>query len=334
MGVILALILLLPQAPTGATPTPTPAPTTQKLGVEFDANGWPVAPSSRTAATGQRAASSQAPGSATNPAASSQPAGTVPAAPMGEVARAAVPDSGASTGSAPRRAGRSLAHALAGVGDAATFRSLGNVRIRWRVLVLGEKETVLGDREVRQWTDAMRGEHERLQFSDGRTFFRRGGKVEAERNGMPWPTLVPQATRELEFFVEQAGFPWRLMDSERFVEAPSDRSRAVDAAATSVRLVARDPASVMGPSVAPQPPRDAVEIVVPADSELPSEWCVESGPDRARRTIRLSDWRQVHGVKIPFQRTFLDAAGRPASRLQIESIEIGMPEADPEELPR
>ncbi len=332
MGVILALMLLLPQAPTGAAPAPTS--TTQKLGVEFDANGWPVAPAPRANSAAARPGESQLPRKEAPASAPSQTADAAPAAPMGEFAPAATTSSTNARDSASRSAGRSLARAVAGVGDAATFRSLGMVRIRWRVLVLGEREAVLGDREVLQWTDAMRSDRERLQFSDGRTFLRRGGKVAAERHGMPWPTLEAQATRELEFFAEQAGFPWRLMDSDRFVEAPSERAKAVEGATSCVRLVARDPAAAMGPSVAPEPPRDAVEIVVPADGGLPTEWVVESGPERARRTIRLSDWRSVHGLKVPFQRTFLDASGRPASRLQIESIEIGLPEADAENLPR
>ena len=66
---------------------------------------------------------------------------------------------------------------------------------------------------------------------------------------------------------------------------------------------------------------------------LPSEWVVESGADRARRTIRLSDWRDMHGLRVPFQRTFLDAAGHPASRMQIEAIEVGIRPEDVEFLP-
>ena len=156
--------------------------------------------------------------------------------------------------------------AIAAAGDAASFRSWGIVKIRWRVLVLGEREAVLGDREVVQWTDAMRSERERLQFADGRTFLRRGGKVEAERHGMPWPTLEPQATREIEFFAAQAGFPWRLLDAERYVEESDEIAHSSAPDLWRVRLVAMPASGVMGPSPAPTPARDAVEIVVAAAS--------------------------------------------------------------------
>ena len=336
MGVILALMLLLPQAPGVAAPVPTPTPTpttTQKLGVDFDANGWPVAPSSGTASSSARAnvATSAPKDASTATPTTAVPA--MPAAPLGEVAPSARVQPSPVRADGVRGAGRGLVRAIAAAGDAASFRSWGIVKIRWRVLVLGEREAVLGDREVVQWTDAMRSERERLQFADGRTFLRRGGKVEAERHGMPWPTLEPQATREIEFFAAQAGFPWRLLDAERYVEESDQIAHSSAPHLWRVRLVAMPASGVMGPSPAPTPARDAVEIVVAAASGLPTEWVVESGSERARRTIRLTDWRDVHGLKIPFQRTFLDGAGRPASRLQIEAIEVGIRPEDVDLLP-
>ena len=159
------------------------------------------------------------------------------------------------------------------------------------------------------------------------------GKVEAERHGMPWPTLEPQAMRELEFFAAQAGFPWRLLDADRYVEDSSEIAQSSDPDFWRVRLVKRPASDVLGPSPVPLPARDAVEIVVASASGLPTEWVVESGSEQARRTIRLTDWRDVHGLKIPFQRTFLDAAGQPASRLQIEAIEVGIRPEDVDLLP-
>ena len=337
MGVILALMLLLPQAPGGAAPVPTPAtpttPTTQKLGVDFDANGWPVAPSSGTASAPVRANAAIPSPKDASAATPKNPVPSIPPAPLGEVAPDARVQPSPMRTDGARGAGRSLVRAIAGAGDAAAFRSWGIVKIRWRVLVLGEREAVLGDREVVQWTDAMRCERERLQFPDGRTFLRRSGKVEAERHGMPWPTLEPQAMRELEFFAAQAGFPWRLLDADRYVEDSSEIAQSSDPDFWRVRLVKRPASDVLGPSPVPLPARDAVEIVVASASGLPTEWVVESGSEQARRTIRLTDWRDVHGLKIPFQRTFLDAAGQPASRLQIEAIEVGIRPEDVDLLP-
>lgn len=215
---------------------------------------------------------------------------------------------------------------LGTVGSAEAFRALGYLRIQWRVRVVGADGATIGERLVRQLTDAGGSDRERLEFDDGRVYARLDGNVQAERHAMPWPTLEAAAARELAIFSLQAGLPWRLVDPARHVGRGMPRVAAEDGAITLV--------------VAPRPERDPVgppvesacaqtiELVVDAATLTPREVVTSADAPKDRRRVLLEDWRTWNGLQLPFRRTWLDADGRPATVLELVEVEAGFRTTD------
>lgn len=313
IGVILAsLLFLLQQSSPAPVSIPTDAPQTKpapaRLGVELDKNGWPVSGASRSVADAKLA----------QPFAKESPRDGVPdrqpvaAAPVGETA--------------PQALSAVWDRMSLTVGSTDAFHSLGALRIEWRVRVLGADGKTLGERIVRQVSDSAYGDRERLEFDDGRVYARLDGAVQAERHGMPWPTLEAAAGRELAMFAMHAAMPWRLVDPSRYVDAGAPRPAGVGGAVVFPRIP-RPAKDEVGPS-AEKPRGEVVELVVDAANGALRELVMAADVPTSRRRVLLEDWRPWNGLLVPFRRTWLDAEGHPATTLEIVRIEAGIRATD------
>ena len=306
---ILALLVVLAQSPQGQSTQPS-AP---RLGVEFDKNGWPV-DAGRTAPSASprveeklRVAVPQA-----APLGESKPS---PAAAEIQAVLPATPAAG------------SFSSCLGSVGEPAIFRSLGVVRLQWRIRVLGSDGAVLAEREVVQFTDTADPGRERLEFSDGRIYVRENGRVQAQRHGVPWPTLEPQAAEELDRFALHARFPWLLCDAAKYVAVPAVTSAdAADRGASRWRFQAAGNADSVGPPiVATAVPY--VEVVAADPAAGMSELRHGITGSSTTRRARLEDWRELHGLRLPFRRSYLDEQGRKNCVLELIAFEPGVDSA-------
>jgi hypothetical protein len=306
IDVILALLVVLAQSPQGQSTQPS----VPRLGVEFDKNGWPV-----DAGRPAQSASTRK---------DDKPVVVVPQpAPMGESKPIAAEAPAQSAPSAPS-ATTSFASSLGSAGEPALFRSLGVVRLQWRIRLFGSDGAVLAERDVVQLTDTADPERERLEFSDGRIYARVNGRVQAQRHGVPWPTLEPQAAEELDRFALHARFPWVLCDAAKFVAVPTvPSSDPADRGASRWRFQAASGADSVGPPIvgAVVP---FVEVVAADPTAGMSELRHGVTGSSITRRARLEDWREVHGLRIPFRRSYLDEQGKKNCVLELTAFEPGV----------
>lgn len=312
IGVILATLLLcLPQAPAPSAPA---QPERTKLGVEFDKNGWPVAPASQTRSRD----------SVTQPLPSSQgPRDQMKAAHAPDAAPSALPAAPALEAAptvstvAGSRNESSLASLLA------AFRSLGFVRLKWSVSIVGADGKSIADRRVTHLFATEGVRRDRLEFEDGRTFVRLGEVVQASRHGMPWPTLEQGASRELAAFGEHAQLPWFLVDGERFEDLGT--GKASKAGEQVRRFRARfDGAQTGQPRHAPE----VVELVQIGHGEHPQELILRADDPLHRRRVLLEDWRSVHGIQAPHRRTYCGPNGEPQCVMVLTQAEVAVGASD------
>jgi hypothetical protein len=295
IGVILSLLLVVaPQSPAPAVPAPMPA---APLGTRFDERGWPIVDEPPPRASAVPPAT---------PAAEARPAPAT-AAPRGG------PDTGAAT----------LDAVFAAAGTPHAFRGLGGVSIAWRLTVYGPQGETIGIREVTQLLDPSVPDHDRLEFADGRVCGRFGNTVFAERHGLPWPTLVEASTHELALFGLHARMPWILADRQLYVAVAAEPA-ATAGSAVRLRLAGRRADGSMGPDPAPREGVDRIELLCPG-SGPPSELLHEFACSHQLRRVRLEDWRTVGGVMMPFRRTYLDAADRPSTALEMLRVATEQP---------
>ena len=303
---ILALLVVLAQSPQGQSTQPS-AP---RLGVEFDKNGWPVDAGRTTQSASPRV--EEKPRVAVPQAA---PLGESKPSPAAAEIQVVLPATSASG---------SFSSCLGSMGEPASFRSLGVVRLQWRIRVLGSDGAVLAEREVVQLTDTADPERERLEFSDGRIYARVNGRVQAQRHGVPWPTLEPQAAEELDRYALHARFPWVLCDAAKFVAVPTvPSSDPADRGASRWRFQAASGADSVGPPIvgAVVP---FVEVVAADPSAGMSELRHGVTGSSITRRARLEDWREVHGLRIPFRRSYLDEQGKKNCVLELTAFEPGV----------
>jgi hypothetical protein len=261
-----------------------------RLGVRFDARGWPIVDDT-PAAPGLEPSAVAAPAPATAPG----PAATA-----------------------------RLAEVFRTVESPAAFAALGGLSASWRLTVHGPNGESIGQREVAHLADAAALDRDRLQFADGRACGRLGGAVFAARHGMPWPTLTPSAANELSLFGLHLRLPWAFADSRVFAEVGADVAARGGASFVRIRIVARGGVRTAGPE--PEgiaPPADAFELWCSEGSGLPRELVHTLACSGQQRRVLLEDWRPVRGVAFPFRRVYVDAAGRPTTTLELQRLEPG-----------
>lgn len=311
--VLAPLAAASPQAQTPAAAPPAHAPSAAprsspgRLGLPTEeGTGWPaIGPESppRTQSPEVVVPSLARPGA-------ERPAPTVPAAPAGEVA----PSRGIAAGLPP----------------ASAFRSLGGIAIWWRLSVFGPQGESMATREFAQRLDASVSDRDRLEFPDGRVYGRLGPAVFAQRNRMPWLTLVEPATHELDLFGQHARLPYGLADGQRWI-AVGNRREQHGSETWEVACFEGRPSSgveAVGPSPDPAPKVDRFELCTPAAGGLPREFRIVLAAAGQPRRVRLEDWRDVAGVPIPFRRIYVDETGRPTTQLEILRFEPGAATTD------
>jgi hypothetical protein len=311
------LILLLPQSPVVPPGATTPRgnqgqPAAQKLGVEFDKNGWPVQVGKVQKEAGNvRDGTGNPKPAEPMPVEAGNPAPVDPPGPAGETAAFGSP----------------WLRVWSSVGSAETFQALGCLRIQWRMRVVAADGTTLGERTVWQTTDSGAAGRERLEFEDGRIYTRLLDAVQAERHGMPWPTLEAAAERDIQLFSLQAGLPWRLADPTGFVEGAAPRTSSKDGSVTFTRSPRTEKGRLAGVVDASS---ENIELVVDAATGVPREVVTAAGSAEGKRRVRFDDWRAWNGLSVPYRRTWLDAEGRPATVLELVQIEAGIRATDKE----
>jgi hypothetical protein len=315
MGVISAALLVVISSPQGtdaAPPSQAPgraAQQQQRLGVEFDPRtGWP-----RTAPPAPRAV----------PEAPPAPAAEVRA----DGGRANAPVPGASAPGAQSSGMQSpLQRAFQVVQSPAAFAALEGVAVRWRITVYGPQGETLGARELTQTADLAHADRDRLEHADGRTCGRMGREVFAERQGAPWPTLVPSAAHELALFGLLLRTPWAFADNQRFDELGTDTAVRGGETLARVRLQRHTDDAALGP-VPQATPDDQFVLWCDPASRLPRELEYTLAASGQSRRVRFEDWRAVPdegGPQLPFRRVFVDAQGRTTTVLEIVSLKTGV----------
>ncbi|MEQ1630999.1 MAG: hypothetical protein ABL997_01405 [Planctomycetota bacterium] len=302
------LLCLMLQDPT---PLPVSTPKPIPIGTPIDENGWPIVPEepkpSRIplpAPIGESVPQTDGLAATTN-------------SERGQVAQA----SGATSASA-------MPQIFTAVHSPSTFRSLGGVTIWWRLTVHGPAGETIGVREFTHLADASVADRDRLRYADGRVLGRLGSQVFAQRHGMQRLGLAEQAAEELRLFGLHARLPWAFADGQQFVELGSDRMTASGEELLRVRLQARTAGETVGPSPTGAPPVDAFELWVAANGGPPRELVHTLAATGQRRRVLLEDWREIASVLVPFQRIYVDGAGRPTTTLEVLRFEPGAATAD------
>lgn len=314
-------------APPPQDPRPEgapPAPPRPGLGVRFDGqSGWPIV-------QGLEVAKPAGPGSEPVPA--RPPAADRPTA-AGEVTGPQAQPGGDGPGLAA--GAEPLPDVFAAVGSPASLQALGGATVWWRVTVLGSQGEPIGIREVTHLADLSVPDRDRLTFADGRVGGRLGGAVFAERHGHAWPTMAAAMAPELAFYGLHLRVPWAFADARRFAAAGTGELVAGGERLWCAHVHARGSERGPGPVLASEPV-DRFELWSPPGSPpgnglgggLPRALVHEfAGTGRTRRAL-LEDWRPVGGVHMPFRRVYVDAAGRPTTRLEILRIETGLAVAE------
>ena len=301
------LCCLVPQGNGHGAPRP-PAPAAQdppapRLGVDYDERGWPRMPEPVPRPELE----------ARVPVERTPPPATPAAAPAVETA-------------APAKA-TALARVFQAVQPPAVFAALGGVTVWWRLTVFGVQGEPIGSREITQVADLAAGDRDRLEFGDGLVCGRLGSAVFAERQGMPWPTMVETATHQLRLFGLLLRLPWAFADVRQFDELGADQTQRGGETFLRLRLQRRAGDRPFGP--APEPvATDRFELWCDPQSGLPRELAYTLASSGQERRAQLADWRPVNGVQLPFRRVFVDELGRATTVLEILRIETAMAVAD------
>lgn len=218
----------------------------------------------------------------------------------------------------------------AGLPPASAFRSLGGIAIWWRLTVFGPQGESMATREFGHRLDASVSDRDRIEYSDGRVYGRLGLAVFAQRNRMPWLTLVEPASHELDLFGLHARLPYALADGQRWIGVGSRReahgSETWEVACFEGR--ASTGSEPIGPAPGPGPKVDRFELCSPVGGGLPREFRLVLAASGQPRRVRLEDWREVAGVPIPFRRIYVDESGRPTTQVEVLRFEPGATTSD------
>lgn len=303
-----------PARSAAVAPGPAPAavpPKPRSLGPSYDPNtGWPLPPPSAVDVADVPVQPPPAMPAGERSLSSATPSPTAPAVP--------------STVRPRNSDGSPLVAVFATVGTTAAFLQCGGVVVRWRLRVLGPAGEEVGSRELVHHADFAHGDRDRIEFEDGRIYLRSGGVVAAFRHGTPWPTLVESAADELALFGLHLRLPWAFVDPNAYAivgQQPGGPGSGANVRRILLQRIVRGAGDRIGPELE-SPATDRFELWVDAGSGLPTQFGHTLQGSRESRRVLLDDYRDVDGIKLPFRRTYVDAAGRPTTVLELLRCDV------------
>ena len=309
-----------PNPAAGTVPETPPAKqspsNTGMAPVRFGANGWPVGLGNTNPAPA---------GESKRPAAANARSKPQPAAATGP--KPATSDVLVAQGTAgkPLASGMQLDSPMHDVFRATrtpgALQAIGGVEVYWRLTIHGTNGEIIGMRDITHLADLSNPERDRLEDNKGRVFARNGGQVHAQRNGIPYESLLAEAGSQLELFGMQLRMPWCFGEGRSYAimrrEVAERRGEHLDKLVFRRRAPANE--QVFGPEANPKP-RDYFELLFEPTTGLPRELVHRFASSGQQRNVLLDDWQEKHGVRMPLRRIYVDAAGRATTTIELRRI--------------
>jgi len=207
------------------------------------------------------------------------------------------------------------------VGHPSAFVGLGSVVAKWRLTVFDAYGAESAVRDLVQESDLGNPSRDRLSYPAAQKFYGRdGGATWVVFHGMDWPALEQEAREELELFGLLLRMPWCFADTQRFVVYPRESVVQDGRRYTKVRIEARSSGDeIIGPRDSGPAP-DTYELTAPADSYEPTELRIQRA-NGTRRSVKLLEWRDVGGVRVPMRRIFVTPDGTQALEIVATQLE-------------
>ncbi|MFT7537610.1 MAG: hypothetical protein ACI85K_003570 [Hyphomicrobiaceae bacterium] len=284
--------------------------------VRFGANGWPVGLGNAKPAP---VAETKRPPTATARRTSKR-----------DKANAALPDSSdvlvaQGTSAEPLASGMQLDSPMHEVFRATrtpgALHDIGGVEVFWRLTIHGTHGEIIGIRDITHIADLQNPTRDRLEDNKGRVFTRDGNQIHAQRNGIPYETLLAEAGSQLELFGMQLRMPWCFGEGRHYAVMRREVALRRGESLVKLNLRRRAPANeaVFGPEANPKP-RDQFELLFEPTTGLPRELVHRFASSGQKRHVLLDDWQDKHGVRMPHRRIYVDAAGRATTTVELRRI--------------
>ncbi|MFT4513590.1 MAG: hypothetical protein ACI89X_000917 [Planctomycetota bacterium] len=201
------------------------------------------------------------------------------------------------------------------------LQAIGGVEVFWRLTIHGTHGEIIGYRDITHIADLRNPSRDRLEDNKGRVFTRNGTQVHAQRNEIPYETLLAEATSQLQLFGMHLRMPWCFGEGQRYAVMRREVAQRRNESLVKLQLRRRAPANevVFGPEANPKT-RDQFELLFEPTTGLPRELVHRFASSGQKRNVLLDDWQDEHGVKMPRRRTYIDAAGHPTTTIELRRI--------------
>lgn len=269
--------------------------------VRYNGNGWPVVA-----------------GDAPVPTPLVEPGGTVKPAAAEEVAGLVAPPEPTRRISSGMHLDSPLHEVFRATRSPGAMRELGGVEVWWRLTVHGSQGEVIGVRELTHVADCRFAARDRIEHQDGRNYSRCDDLVSAQRSGIPYDNLLPDARAELELFGMHLRLPWCYGDGKAYAILAREVVERSGRMLRRLHIERRPPPAdeVFGPELNPKP-RDRFFLLYDPITGEPSEFVHRFARTGQERRVLLEDWREVGGVRMPFRRVYVDDAMRPTTTVEL-----------------
>lgn len=216
--------------------------------------------------------------------------------------------------------GSALLDVFQRVGHPSALTGVGALVVKMRVTVFDSYGAELAVREMVHEADLSAQSRDRLNFTAAqKSYGRDGGAIWVVHHGMDWPALEQEAREELELFGLLLRAPWCFADTQRFIVFPRETVVADGRRLAKIRIETRGEGDdLIGPRDR-KPSTDAYEVLCPTDSYEPTELRILRA-NGGKRTVKLLDWREVGGVRMPMRRVFTTPDGVQA--LEIVTTQV------------
>lgn len=201
------------------------------------------------------------------------------------------------------------------------LRAIGGVEVSWSLSVHGTHGEIIGSRMITHIADCTYAGRDRIERADGCIYARVGQQVVAHKNGIPYEVLNAQAKAELELFGTHLRMPWCFGESQSYVIMARMAVKRRGETLWQLELHGRPQRTdnVFGPE-AGDVPRDRFFLLYEPTTGQPRELVHRFASSGQQRRVLLEDWQDVHGVRMPKRRIYVDQAGRPTTTVEMISI--------------